>query len=79
MLHVIAAEYAGDYKINISFSDGVNFTANFRNKIFSDQRKIVMELKDPNLFRNFSIRANTITWSNGLDFAPEFLQSLKDC
>ena len=45
ILHVISAEYAGDYKIKVKFND-------------------------------FVIDEFTIIFSNGVDFAPEFIKSL---
>ena len=60
MLHVENAKYIDGYKIDI---------------MFDDVRKIVSELRELNLFKDFSIQRHTLTWKNGLDFAPEFLKS----
>ena len=45
-------------------------------KIFQDKREIVQSLKDVALFKSFTVKVHTITWPNGLDFAPEFIKSL---
>ena len=45
--------------------------------IKSDHRPIVQQLADINTFKDFTLQAHTITWSNGVDFAPEFIKSLK--
>ena len=76
MIHVVLAEYAGDYKIKVKFNDSTSGIADFKQKVSTDHRPIIRELKDIKLFKNFWIEADTITWSNGVDFAPEFIKSL---
>lgn len=76
MIHVVSAEYAGDYKIKVKFNDSTTGIADFKQKVSTDHRPIIRELQDIELFKNFWIEADTITWSNGVDFAPEFIKSL---
>ena len=76
MLHVIDAKYIGDYRISVEFNDGCRFVADFESVIKSDHRPIVQQLADINIFKDFSLQAHTITWSNGVDFAPEFIKGL---
>ena len=76
MLHVESAKYQSDYKIIVTFNDGSSHLVDFENTIFNDSRAIVSSLKDLTVFKDFSIQHHTITWGNGLDFAPEFI---KDC
>lgn len=76
MIHVVSAEYAGDYKIKVTFNDSTSGIADFKQKVSTDHRPIIRELQDIELFKNFWIEADTITWSNGVDFAPEFIKSL---
>ncbi|MBR5916230.1 MAG: DUF2442 domain-containing protein [Spirochaetia bacterium] len=76
MIHVVSAEYAGDYKIKVKFNDSTSGIADFKQKVSTDHRPIIRELQDIELFKNFWIEADTITWSNGVDFAPEFIKSL---
>ena len=45
-------------------------------KIFQDKREIVQSLKDVALFKSFTVKAHTITWPNGLDFAPKCIKPL---
>ena len=78
MLHVTDAKYIGDYKISVEFNDGCRFIADFESVIKSDHRPIVQQLADINTFRDFALHAHTITWSNGVDFAPEFIKSLQN-
>ncbi|MBR5927280.1 MAG: DUF2442 domain-containing protein [Spirochaetia bacterium] len=76
MLCVTSAEYAGDYKIKVKFNDSTSGIADFKQKVSTDHRPIIRELQDIELFKNFWIEADTITWRNGVDFAPEFIKSL---
>ena len=71
-----SAEYAGDYKIKVKFNDSTSGIADFKQKVSTDHRPIIRELQDIELFKNFWIEADTITWRNGVDFAPEFIKSL---
>ena len=76
MLHVESARYFKDYKLEVTFNDGSSHLVDLQNTIFSDVRPIITNLKDLSLFKDFTIKNHTISWSNGLDFAPEFL---RDC
>ena len=76
MLHVESAKYHSDYKIVVTFNDGTSHLVDFEKTIFTDSRVIVSALRDLNVFKEFSIQNHTISWANGLDFAPEFI---KDC
>ncbi|MBR2092400.1 MAG: DUF2442 domain-containing protein [Fibrobacter sp.] len=42
----------------------------------NDHRPIVQQLSNLDLFKDFKVQAHTIVWSNGVDFAPEFIKSL---
>ncbi|SHK47768.1 DUF2442 domain-containing protein [Fibrobacter sp. UWB12] len=77
MLHVTEAKYIGDYKISVAFNDGCRIIADFEKVVKSDHRAIVQQLANINTFKDFSLQAHTITWSNGVDFAPEFIKSLQ--
>ncbi len=76
MLHIKSAKYYDDYKLTVLFNDGSSHLVDLKNTIFSDSRPIIAELKDLSLFKDFTIKNHTISWSNGLDFAPEYI---KDC
>ena len=75
MLHVENAEYLKDYQITVSFNDGSSHIVDFKQTILNDTRPIINELSDINKFKDFSIQHHTISWSNGLDFAPEFIKA----
>jgi hypothetical protein len=52
------------------FNNGETKIVNLQNYIDGE---IFEPLKEKEYFRNFKINFNTIEWSNGADFAPEFL------
>ena len=76
ILHIESAKYHSDYKITVTFNDGSSHLVDFEKVIFNDSRAIVSALRDLEVFKIFSIQNHTISWANGLDFAPEFI---KDC
>ena len=76
ILNITYAEYIVGYKVFLTFNDGESVTTDLENAIFSDPRKIFIPLRDPDYFKSFKIRLNTITWENEADFAPEFLLEL---
>ena len=80
VLWIAEAEYLDDYEIRLEFSDGREGVVNLREMIMSDHRPIVRQLEDVELFKNFQLVHDTITWPNDLDLAPEYLyfQSFKD-
>jgi len=70
MLEVKQANYMQDYQIQLLFNNGETKIVNLQNYIDGE---IFEPLKEKEYFRNFKINFNTIEWSNGADFAPEFL------
>lgn len=73
LIKVVDAKYIKDYKIDLTFNDGIRGTVDlkdcFRGPVFEP-------LKDPEYFKNFSLNRWTIEWENGADLAPEFLYDL---
>lgn len=72
-LEILKAEYLGDYRISLVFNNGKSKTVDLSDKLVG---KVFEPLKDKKIFRNFSIKFNTIEWSNGADFAPEYLYEI---
>ena len=70
-LHVVEARYVHDYTVWLRFNDGtcgeVDLSAELEGPVFEP-------LRDPELFKRFTIAFHTIAWENGADFAPEFLR-----
>ena len=76
MLHILDAKYIADYKISVAFDDGCCCVVDFERVVKNDHRPIVQQLSNLDLFKDFKVQARTIVWSNGVDFAPEFIKSL---
>lgn len=67
---VVEAEYRGEFKIRVAFSDGVAGTIDFSGWLHGP---IFEPLKDPAYFARFFIEGGTVSWPNGADIAPETL------
>lgn len=67
---VVDAEYRGDFKIRLVFSDGVTGTIDFSDWL---RGPIFEPLKDPEYFARYFIDGGTVAWPNGADIAPETL------
>ena len=76
LINVIKAEYLGEFKISLSFSNAESVVVDLRSTIYSDVREIFKPLQNVEYFKTFRINLNTITWDNEADFAPEFLLDL---
>lgn len=72
-LEVSDAKYLGDYKISLIFNTGESKTVDLSSELIGE---IFEPLKNKFYFQTFTIKYNTIEWSNGADFAPEFLFEL---
>ena len=72
-LEVSEANYLQEYKINLIFNTGESKIVDLSQELIGP---VFEPLKDISLFRSFTIKYNTIEWSNGADFAPEFLLKL---
>lgn len=74
-LHIIDVKYLNDYKLRLTFNNGVIKDVDLQNELYG---KIFEPLKDINLFKQVKINSTntTIEWPNGADFAPEFLYEI---
>ncbi len=70
MIEVKSARYISEYRLELEFSNGsvreVDLQSHLTGSVFQP-------LRDKTYFSNFSVQFNTVAWSNGADFAPEFL------
>ncbi|GBU21681.1 hypothetical protein R80B4_01581 [Fibrobacteres bacterium R8-0-B4] len=76
MIWVINAEWIGDYRVFVEFSDGVGGVIDFMEKLNSDHRQIVRDLLDIDRFNTVKVDYDTLCWGNGVDFAPEYLYKM---
>jgi hypothetical protein len=67
---VTRAEYQGEYRIHLTFNDGLAQTVDFSEWLHGP---IFEPLKDPKYFQRFFLEGGTIVWPNGADIAPETL------
>jgi hypothetical protein len=72
-LEVSSAKYLSDYKISLLFNNGESKTVDLSDKLIG---KVFEPLKDKASFQSFVIKFNTIEWSSGADFAPEYLYEI---
>ncbi len=70
-LHVLEACHVRDYVMRLKFNDGTSGDVDLRTEL---EGPVFAVLKDIDQFKRFSISRHTLTWSNGADFAPEFLR-----
>jgi len=70
---VIEAEYGGEYRIKLTFNDGVEETIDFAQWL---DGPVFEPLKDVSYFQRFFLEGGTVTWPNGADIAPETLHEL---
>jgi hypothetical protein len=75
MLEVTDAQYAGNYKISLTFNNRISGIVDLENALWGP---VFEPLKDPAIFAKFQVSEvlHTIYWDNGADFAPEFLYDL---
>jgi hypothetical protein len=67
---IVNAEYRGDFRIQVTFNDGVQEVLDFSQWL---QGPIFEPLKHREYFRRFFVEGGAITWPNGADIAPETL------
>ena len=74
MIRVLEARYVRDYVIWLRFSDGAEGEVDLEDELYGE---VFEPLKDKDFFKRFVLNPewHTIAWSNGADFAPEFLHS----
>lgn len=67
---VVAAKYLSDYKIHLTFDNGIEKIADCSKWL---KGGIFEPLKDKEYFKQFFVDSWTISWENGADIAPETL------
>ena len=74
-LHIKHADYIGDYKIKVVFSNGRTGVADLTPAL---KGPVFEELQNKSLFSNLKVdeELETIVWPNGADIAPEYIYYL---
>lgn len=73
ILTVIAAELAGDYKLQLTFNNGEVRVVDF---VPLMKKGICKKLQDRDYFRSFKLDPFTVDWNNEIGFAPEYLYEI---
>ena len=70
---VVSAVYKGEYKIEVTFENGVRGIVDFSK--FLNQGRVFEKFKDIEFFKKFSINKElgVLTWGDEVDIAPETL------
>ncbi|GMO12935.1 MAG: hypothetical protein Ta2A_23350 [Treponemataceae bacterium] len=73
MLGVTDFAIKDGYTVYVEFNDGQKGLVDLKETLEKDHREIIRELLDLEKFRAVKIEFHTLSWDNGVDFAPEFL------
>lgn len=66
----VAAQHDGDYRLRVTFADGLQGTVDFRPWL---EGPVFEPLLSVAYFQRFFIDGGTVGWPNGADIAPETL------
>ncbi len=73
---IVNVQYLQDYKLELTFSDGIRGLIDFKKKIVG-RGGVFQPLEDLNFFRQVRVdsEVGTIVWPNDVDFDPDVLYS----
>lgn len=74
--HIEQAKYLDGYKVWLAFNDGVEGEIDLSSELDGEMFE---PLKEVSYFKSFTLEGHTLSWSNGADFAPEFLREHVNC
>lgn len=69
--HVEQARYIDGHRVWLAFNDGAAGEIDLSHELDGE---IFEPLNDLSFFKSFTLEGHTLSWSNGADFAPEFLR-----
>lgn len=64
VISIQKAEYAGEYKIKLLFSDGVERLVDFSGFLLNAKNPMARKYLDTTLFKKFSIQHGDIVWND---------------
>lgn len=73
MLRIKDVDYQGDYRLALTFSDGVHKVVDLEPYLTGE---VFGALRDKEQFIQYALTPVTIEWANGADFAPEYLYEI---
>ncbi|TYT73313.1 DUF2442 domain-containing protein [Desulfobotulus mexicanus] len=69
MIKITEAKYMGDFRIELSFSDGM--TGIFDGKTLLQRDGVLLQkLKDEFFFKRFFLDSGALSWPHGLELSP---------
>ena len=75
LIWINSAKYLGDYRLELSFSNGE--VRVFDAKEFIASHPLFASLQDKQLFSQFQLDGWTVSWQDGrLDISPEYLYEI---
>ena len=63
-ISILKAEYQGDYKIKLLFSNNKENIIDFENFLRNAKNPMTRKYLDENLFSNYSIKFGDLIWNN---------------
>ena len=72
-LEISKAKYLDNYRISLTFNNGETKTVDLQSEL---NGMVYEPLRQLDYFKKFQVKYNTIEWSNGADYAPEYLYEI---
>lgn len=73
MLRVQDVDYQGDYRLALTFNDGIRKVVDLEPHL---KGEVFGALRDKEQFIQYALTPITIEWANGADLAPEYLYEI---
>ena len=64
VISITSAEYVQEYKIKLSFSDGIERTIDFSEFLKNAKNPMTIKYRNEQLFKNFTIEYGDIIWND---------------
>lgn len=64
VISITSAEYVQNYKIKLSFSDGIERTIDFSEFLKNAKNPMTIKYRNEQLFKNFTIEYGDIIWND---------------
>jgi len=73
--HVLSVDYLGDYRLRLTFADGLVADVDLRDKLLGEVGPIFEPLRDETFFAQVAVdrELGAVVWPNGADLAPDVL------
>ncbi len=68
---VAEVHVVGDYRVMVRFNDGTSGTVDLTRRVRANNAGVFSALSDPEVFASVHVFLGAVTWSNGVDLAPD--------